>query len=115
MVPVVVVGHHTRLLAGLPDLGLTLADAAHHVVGQGVHLGRHAVRLVQHLDLAFEAQEAVHVGSCPGVDSLVVVACQKRTLGAQCQLRNQPPLQAREVLCLIDDENVQPWQTVRLQ
>ena len=115
VVVVVVVVDAAGLIARLPDLGLALADALDHGVGQVVNLRWHAVGLVQHLDLAGEAQEAGNVGSGPVVNGLVVVACKKAALGAQCQLLDQPPLQTGEVLGLVDDQGLEPWQTVRLQ
>ena len=111
---VVVVGDVAAVLARAPGLRLPASDAVHDRVREHVDAPRDAVGLLQHAHVPGEGEEALDIRPRPGVHGLIIVAGEVGVLGPLCESSDKPPLQAGEVLRFVDDEGLEPRQSLWL-
>jgi hypothetical protein len=65
----------------------------HDAISEGVDLGGDAVGLIEDADVALEREKAINVSAGPGVDRLVIVACDVGLLCAFDELTDESPLE----------------------
>ena len=50
--------------------------------------------------------ELVWFDACPPVDGLIIVPCHNHVFCAACHLEHDLPLQRRQILCLVDNQQL---------
>ena len=95
------------VVPGVELLRNAVLDPCGDALGQPPHRAGQAVGLRQNLDVLRAAEKPAHIHPGPAVDRLIVVPRDHHLLGRLRHVPDHGPLQRRQILCLVGDQEVE--------